>query len=65
MVLRLKRKDSRLRARAKVPINRACEIAKPCQRLLQILDEAALAELFRAVIKNNRAGGWRKVQSQR
>ena len=29
------------------------------------LDEAALAELFRAVIKNNRAGGWRKVQSQR
>ncbi len=29
------------------------------------LDEAALAELFRAVIANNRAGGWRKVQSQR
>ena len=28
------------------------------------LDEAALVELFRAVITNNRAGGWRKVQSQ-
>lgn len=28
------------------------------------LDEAALLELFRAVIANNRAGGWRKVQSQ-
>ena len=28
------------------------------------LDEAALVELFRAVIANNRAGGWRKVQSQ-
>ncbi|HET7725438.1 MAG TPA: DUF1801 domain-containing protein [Propionibacteriaceae bacterium] len=25
------------------------------------LDEAALVELFRAVIANNRAGGWRKV----
>jgi hypothetical protein len=28
------------------------------------LDEAALVELFRAVIANNRAGGWRKVQPQ-
>ena len=28
------------------------------------LDETALVELFRAVIANNRAGGWRKVQSQ-
>lgn len=28
------------------------------------LDEAALVELFRAVIANNRAGGWRKVQSR-
>lgn len=28
------------------------------------LDEAALLELFQAVIANNRAGGWRKVQSQ-
>lgn len=28
------------------------------------LDEAALLELFRAVIANNRAGGWRKVQLQ-
>jgi len=26
------------------------------------LDEAALVELFRAVIANNRAGGWRAVQ---
>ena len=26
------------------------------------LDDAALLELFRAVIANNRAGGWRKVQ---
>lgn len=29
------------------------------------LDEAALMELFRAVIANNRAGGWRKVQQRR
>lgn len=28
------------------------------------LDEAALVELFQAVIANNRAGGWRKVMSQ-
>jgi hypothetical protein len=28
------------------------------------LDEAALVELFRAVIANNRAGGWRKFQSE-
>ena len=28
------------------------------------LDEAALLELFRAVIANNRAGGWRQVQSR-
>ncbi len=28
------------------------------------LDEAALVALFRAVIANNRAGGWRKVQAQ-
>ena len=28
------------------------------------LNEAALVESFRAVIANNRAGGWRKVQSQ-
>jgi len=27
------------------------------------LDEAALLELFRAVIANNRAGGWRRVRS--
>ena len=27
------------------------------------LDEAALLELFRAVIANNRAGGWRRIQS--
>jgi hypothetical protein len=27
------------------------------------LDEAALVALFRAVIANNRAGGWRKVQA--
>ena len=27
------------------------------------LDESALLELFRAVIANNRAGGWRRVQS--
>jgi hypothetical protein len=26
------------------------------------LNEAALLELFRAVIANNRAGGWRKIQ---
>jgi hypothetical protein len=26
------------------------------------LDEAALVELFRAVVANNRAGGWRKLQ---
>ncbi len=26
------------------------------------LDEAALVELFRAVIANNRAGGWRKLR---
>jgi hypothetical protein len=29
-----------------------------------VLDEEALVELFRAVIRNNRAGGWRKVQRQ-
>ena len=29
------------------------------------LDEPALVELFRAVIANNRAGGWRKVQARR
>jgi hypothetical protein len=29
------------------------------------VDEDALLELFRAVIANNRAGGWRKVQAQR
>jgi hypothetical protein len=29
------------------------------------LDQAALLELFRAVIANNRAGGWRKIQSGR
>ena len=28
------------------------------------LDYAALLQLFRAVIANNRAGGWRKVQQQ-
>jgi hypothetical protein len=27
------------------------------------LDEAALVELFRAVIANNRAGGWRKLKT--
>ena len=26
-------------------------------------DEAALLDLFRAVVANNRAGGWRKIQS--
>ena len=29
------------------------------------LDEAALVDLFRAVIANNRAGGWRKIRSAR
>lgn len=29
------------------------------------LDRAALLQLFRAVIANNRAGGWRKVKQQR
>ncbi len=29
------------------------------------LDEPALVELFRSVIANNRAGGWRKVQARR
>ena len=29
------------------------------------LDEPALVELFRAVIANNRAGGWRRIQSGR
>lgn len=28
-----------------------------------VLDEAALVRLFRAVIANNRAGGWRRVQA--
>lgn len=28
------------------------------------IDEAALIALFRAVIANNRAGGWRKVQAR-
>ena len=28
------------------------------------LDEAALVDLFRAVIANNRAGGWRKVRTR-
>jgi hypothetical protein len=28
------------------------------------LDEAALLELFRAVIANNRAGGWRKIKAR-
>ncbi len=28
------------------------------------IDEAALVDLFRAVIANNRAGGWRKVRSR-
>ena len=28
------------------------------------LNEVALLELFKAVIANNRAGGWRKVKSQ-
>ncbi|MFQ6172300.1 DUF1801 domain-containing protein [Oryzobacter sp. R7] len=28
------------------------------------LDEQALLELFRAVIANNRAGGWRKVRAR-
>jgi hypothetical protein len=30
----------------------------------ETLDETALLELFRAVIRNNRAGGWRKLRSQ-
>jgi hypothetical protein len=29
------------------------------------LDEPALVELFRSVIANNRAGGWRTVQARR
>lgn len=29
-----------------------------------VVDEDALVELFRAVIRNNRAGGWRRVQEQ-
>ncbi|HEU5242074.1 MAG TPA: DUF1801 domain-containing protein [Ornithinibacter sp.] len=29
------------------------------------LDESALVELFRAVIANNRAGGWRRIRSGR
>jgi hypothetical protein len=29
------------------------------------LKEAALLELFRAVIANNRAGGWRRIRSSR
>ena len=29
----------------------------------QALDEAALLDLLRAVIRNNRAGGWRKVRA--
>ncbi len=29
-----------------------------------VLDEEALVALFRAVIANNRAGGWRKVQAR-
>jgi hypothetical protein len=29
------------------------------------LDEPALLELFRAVIANNRAGGWRRLRSSR
>jgi hypothetical protein len=28
------------------------------------LDEAALLELFRAIIANNRAGGWRRIQEK-
>lgn len=28
------------------------------------LDEAALVDLFRAVIANNRAGGWRRVRAR-
>ncbi len=28
-----------------------------------VVDEEALVELFRAVIANNRAGGWRRVQA--
>lgn len=28
-----------------------------------VIDETALVELFRAVIANNRAGGWRRLQS--
>ena len=31
----------------------------------QPLDEHALLELFKAVIANNRAGGWRKLQARR
>ena len=34
-------------------------------RLGDDLDESALLELFRAVIANNRAGGWRKVRAAR
>jgi len=33
-------------------------------RLGDELDEDALVELFRAVIANNRAGGWRRVRSR-
>jgi hypothetical protein len=31
----------------------------------EIIDERALLDLFKAVIANNRAGGWRKIQGSR
>jgi hypothetical protein len=31
----------------------------------EIIDERALLDLFKAVIANNRAGGWRKFQGSR
>jgi hypothetical protein len=34
-------------------------------RLGDDLDESALLDLFRAVIANNRAGGWRTITSAR
>ena len=30
-----------------------------------LLNESALVDLFRAVIANNRAGGWRKIKKER
>jgi hypothetical protein len=34
-------------------------------REVEIINERALLDLFKAVIANNRAGGWRKIQGSR